>query len=353
MPPSSRTISVRDIQEPGSQPKSGVYTHGVLSISSQRTIGDRFWSWYFTVLLLVLPPVLLTFVALSSSFRPALDALEIWPQQYQYIPGALLLQGYVALISLCAVDAGAMTIFVRGAERRTVPILVSKDSTIDDVLDTLRKRGHIPSKSHRSHALYMSGRLQRLLGYLIMAELNIGSLSHFDIRVRVLGGSNDASSSSQTGDAGPSTADGRPARQRGSLMAQYLEAENQDEFGNPVPVKRKIKRVRHRQNNDVSEKPRGKGKGKAPAKGGRGSHAEESGDEQDADYGDPGSDGSESSNDESVRGLNEEVSGKFSGGRDTISLRRSSLKADTVRTLMLVKNRLRMALRDITARLGD
>ncbi|KAJ7938777.1 hypothetical protein B0H13DRAFT_2301420 [Mycena leptocephala] len=44
----------------------------------------------------------------------------------------------------------------------------------------------------------------------------------------------------------------------------------------------------------------------------------------------------------------------FSGGRDTISLRRSSLNADTIRTLMLlVKNRLRMRRRDITARLGD
>jgi hypothetical protein len=33
----------------------------------------------------------------------------------------------------------------------------------------------------------------------------------------------------------------------------------------------------------------------------------------------------------------------FSGGRDTISLRRASLKPDTIRTLMLVKQRLRLA----------
>jgi hypothetical protein len=31
----------------------------------------------------------------------------------------------------------------------------------------------------------------------------------------------------------------------------------------------------------------------------------------------------------------------------------SSLKPETIRTLMLVKNRLRMARRDITARLGE
>ena len=33
----------------------------------------------------------------------------------------------------------------------------------------------------------------------------------------------------------------------------------------------------------------------------------------------------------------------FSGGRDTISLRRASLNADTIRILMLVKKRLHLA----------
>ena len=33
----------------------------------------------------------------------------------------------------------------------------------------------------------------------------------------------------------------------------------------------------------------------------------------------------------------------FSGGRDTISLRRANLKPDTIRTLMLVKQHLRLA----------
>ena len=33
----------------------------------------------------------------------------------------------------------------------------------------------------------------------------------------------------------------------------------------------------------------------------------------------------------------------FSGGRDTISLRRASLLSDTIRTLMLVKHRLQLA----------
>jgi hypothetical protein len=33
----------------------------------------------------------------------------------------------------------------------------------------------------------------------------------------------------------------------------------------------------------------------------------------------------------------------FSGGRDTISLRRASLIPDTIRVLMLVKHRLRLA----------
>ena len=38
----------------------------------------------------------------------------------------------------------------------------------------------------------------------------------------------------------------------------------------------------------------------------------------------------------------------FSGGRDTISLRRASLIPDTIRVLMLVKNRLRLARIDLT-----
>jgi hAT family C-terminal dimerisation region len=43
----------------------------------------------------------------------------------------------------------------------------------------------------------------------------------------------------------------------------------------------------------------------------------------------------------------------FSGGRDTISLRRSSLKPETIRTLMLVKQRLRLARTAIQDILGD
>jgi hypothetical protein len=36
-------------------------------------------------------------------FHPVLDALEICPQQYQDIPGALtLISGYVTLLTLCA-----------------------------------------------------------------------------------------------------------------------------------------------------------------------------------------------------------------------------------------------------------
>ena len=43
----------------------------------------------------------------------------------------------------------------------------------------------------------------------------------------------------------------------------------------------------------------------------------------------------------------------FSGGRDTISLRRASLKPETIRTLMLVKQRLRLAREAIQDILGD
>lgn len=43
----------------------------------------------------------------------------------------------------------------------------------------------------------------------------------------------------------------------------------------------------------------------------------------------------------------------FSGARDTISLRRASLKPETIRTLMLVKQRLRLARGVIQDILGD
>src|ERR1700677_4554739 len=43
----------------------------------------------------------------------------------------------------------------------------------------------------------------------------------------------------------------------------------------------------------------------------------------------------------------------FSGGRDTISLRRASLQPETIRTLMLVKQRLRLAWTAIQEVLGD
>jgi hypothetical protein len=43
----------------------------------------------------------------------------------------------------------------------------------------------------------------------------------------------------------------------------------------------------------------------------------------------------------------------FSGGRDTISLRRASLKPETIRILMLVKQRLRLARNAAKRALGD
>ncbi|KAJ7606516.1 hypothetical protein B0H17DRAFT_967807, partial [Mycena rosella] len=43
----------------------------------------------------------------------------------------------------------------------------------------------------------------------------------------------------------------------------------------------------------------------------------------------------------------------FSGGRDTIGLRRASLKAETIQTLMFVNARLRLARRAIIDLVGD
>jgi hypothetical protein len=43
----------------------------------------------------------------------------------------------------------------------------------------------------------------------------------------------------------------------------------------------------------------------------------------------------------------------FSGAHDTIGLRRASLNADTIQTLMVVKARLRLARRAVIELLGD
>ncbi|KAJ7721634.1 hypothetical protein B0H16DRAFT_1790589, partial [Mycena metata] len=43
----------------------------------------------------------------------------------------------------------------------------------------------------------------------------------------------------------------------------------------------------------------------------------------------------------------------FSGGRDTISLRRASLKPDTIRTLMMAKQQLCLARKAVKEILGD
>jgi hypothetical protein len=43
----------------------------------------------------------------------------------------------------------------------------------------------------------------------------------------------------------------------------------------------------------------------------------------------------------------------FSGGRDTISLRRANLKPETIQTLMLVKQHLRLARTSISGLLGS
>jgi len=43
----------------------------------------------------------------------------------------------------------------------------------------------------------------------------------------------------------------------------------------------------------------------------------------------------------------------FSGGRDTISLRRASLKAETIQALMVVKAELHIARQAITEALGE
>ncbi|KAJ7833009.1 hypothetical protein B0H14DRAFT_3142699 [Mycena olivaceomarginata] len=106
---SRQAVSVWDIEEVSSPPKSSVYTHGMLSASSKITIGYRSLGWFAAVFSVVLPPLLVTlFTILSPVAHAFINTLELSPQQHDSIPAALIvLNGYSLLFSLIA----AHTIF--------------------------------------------------------------------------------------------------------------------------------------------------------------------------------------------------------------------------------------------------
>ncbi|KAJ7799974.1 hypothetical protein B0H14DRAFT_3786870, partial [Mycena olivaceomarginata] len=73
-------------------------------------------------------------------------------------------------------------------------MLVSKNTTAAEVLDTLRRRSYLPSNYQLTHMLATLGRRPRLLaGSISMGQLGLGSLSHLQLRVRVPGGAGSSS----------------------------------------------------------------------------------------------------------------------------------------------------------------
>ncbi|KAJ6631120.1 hypothetical protein B0H10DRAFT_1938664 [Mycena sp. CBHHK59/15] len=142
----------------------------------------------------------------------------------------------------------------------------------------------------------MSGHLRRPFGFLTMGELNLGSLSHLDIQVRVLGGarngkfnsnslerctytilgsSSAGEHSNQEGPAAGSSKDPNNTSEehpkhnhdRSAAMQAAMEFKLQDNDGNPLPVKLKHPpQPRHPQNKGVDSDPHGKGKAKAKPK---------------------------------------------------------------------------------------
>ncbi|KAJ7728859.1 hypothetical protein B0H14DRAFT_3169299 [Mycena olivaceomarginata] len=246
---SRQAVSVWDIEEVSSPPKSSVYTHGMLSASSKITIGYRSLGWFAAVFSVVLPPLLVTlFTILSPVAHAFINTLELSPQQHDSIPAALIvLNGYSLLFSLIA------AIPLRELSLSPVALL-----------------------AHASTPLQSAA----------------------------------PSAGTQASSSGPSN--GRPQRKKNPLMAAYLEAEAQDSGddgtapdGQPT---RKDKRKRHPQNRQNTETSKRRGKKKANNSG-RGSNAEETGDEQDGSFagGDSGGSSSDSSDNE-VEILNSEAS---------------------------------------------
>ncbi|KAJ7182096.1 hypothetical protein C8R46DRAFT_1027901 [Mycena filopes] len=220
-----RTASFRDIEEPASRPTR--YTHGVLSRSTLASVACRWPTLLLLGLSVVFLPAALIFLVVSHHYRGLVTILELTTQQEASLPGAVVvLNGYYSFLLLLAVDTlfpqiiglgqlldwaefryrrghssqiradrfqqliddGTITIFVQGASRRSVPILVSKYSTVAYILRTLQRRNLIPSNWRSSHRLYLPGRLAALEGRTTIEDLNLTSYSHLDIRVLVPGG---------------------------------------------------------------------------------------------------------------------------------------------------------------------
>lgn len=69
-------------------------------------------------------------------------------------------------------------------------LVVSRYTTVGDVLDQLRTRGYLPRVPSFPNitSLYMAGRFMQLQDHETMDELGIRSLSHLLLRTRLIGG---------------------------------------------------------------------------------------------------------------------------------------------------------------------
>ncbi|KAJ7787317.1 hypothetical protein B0H14DRAFT_3580541 [Mycena olivaceomarginata] len=77
------------------------------------------------------------------------------------------------------------TIFIRGFSSRSLPILVTDDTTVSDVYDHLELLGLVPS---RLHQLYFTHLGRRVAWVDEMRSLGLGALSHLHLHIRRLGG---------------------------------------------------------------------------------------------------------------------------------------------------------------------
>lgn len=82
------------------------------------------------------------------------------------------------------------TMFVQGAGAKSVPLVVNKNTTTAEIMDTLAQRHLIPSDYHSDYLLASCKHPKYVVpGWETMSQLGIESLSHLHLRVRLLGGS--------------------------------------------------------------------------------------------------------------------------------------------------------------------
>ncbi|KAF7333142.1 Transposase-like protein [Mycena venus] len=116
------------------------------------------------------------------------------------------------------------TIFILGACRRSLPVLVTQETSMDEIYQHLEDLTLVPSTGPRY--LYFSVKGRRTAWEDTVESLGIGPMSHLFLKIPVPGGADDGNAEG---------ASSHTKRKRNAeRMKAVLEAEDMDSDGNPV-----------------------------------------------------------------------------------------------------------------------